>query len=49
MDGDSEKDHKVVDNCLNAFETPVLRCSKEVAPIASAMPKTTSKLRLLVR
>jgi len=32
MDGESEKDHEVVENCLNAFESFVLRCSKETAP-----------------
>eukprot|EP00441_Pelagodinium_beii_P034026 CAMPEP_0197642028 /NCGR_PEP_ID=MMETSP1338-20131121/15800_1 /TAXON_ID=43686 ORGANISM="Pelagodinium beii, Strain RCC1491" /NCGR_SAMPLE_ID=MMETSP1338 /ASSEMBLY_ACC=CAM_ASM_000754 /LENGTH=1271 /DNA_ID=CAMNT_0043215093 /DNA_START=14 /DNA_END=3826 /DNA_ORIENTATION=+ len=32
MDGDNEKDHEVVENCLNAFEVFVLRCSKEIAP-----------------
>mmetsp|Transcript_3606 Transcript_3606/g.5600 ORF Transcript_3606/g.5600 Transcript_3606/m.5600 type:complete len:1280 (-) Transcript_3606:211-4050(-) len=32
MDGDNEKDHEVVENCLNAFECFVLRCSKEIAP-----------------
>jgi len=30
--GESEKDHEVVENCLNAFESFVLRCSKETAP-----------------
>eukprot|EP00931_Biecheleriopsis_adriatica_P101392 TRINITY_DN76542_c0_g1_i1.p1 TRINITY_DN76542_c0_g1~~TRINITY_DN76542_c0_g1_i1.p1 ORF type:complete len:1272 (-),score=340.55 TRINITY_DN76542_c0_g1_i1:76-3891(-) len=32
MDGDTEKEHEVVENCLNAFEVFVLRCSKEIAP-----------------
>jgi len=32
MDGENEKDHEVVENCLNAFEVFVLRCSKEVQP-----------------
>jgi len=34
MDGssESEKDHEVVENCLNAFESFVLRCSKEIMP-----------------
>lgn len=32
MDGETEKDHEVVENCLQAFECFVLRCSKEVAP-----------------
>eukprot|EP00929_Paragymnodinium_shiwhaense_P075115 TRINITY_DN3840_c0_g2_i1.p1 TRINITY_DN3840_c0_g2~~TRINITY_DN3840_c0_g2_i1.p1 ORF type:complete len:1278 (-),score=399.72 TRINITY_DN3840_c0_g2_i1:105-3938(-) len=32
MDGESEKDHEVVENCLNAFESFVLRCSKEMSP-----------------
>merc|ERR1719316_2051875 len=32
MDGESEKDHEVVENCLNAFESFVLRCSKEISP-----------------
>jgi len=32
MDGDNEKDHEVVENCLNAFECFVLRSSKEMAP-----------------
>eukprot|EP00930_Biecheleria_cincta_P085975 TRINITY_DN75343_c0_g1_i1.p1 TRINITY_DN75343_c0_g1~~TRINITY_DN75343_c0_g1_i1.p1 ORF type:complete len:1277 (-),score=337.39 TRINITY_DN75343_c0_g1_i1:197-4027(-) len=32
MEGDNEKDHEVVENCLNAFECFVLRCSKEIAP-----------------
>ncbi|CAE7627941.1 CAND1 [Symbiodinium pilosum] len=32
MDGDNEKDHEVVENCLNAFECFVLRCSKEMMP-----------------
>jgi len=32
MDGDNEKDHEVVENCLNAFESFVLRCSKEISP-----------------
>lgn len=32
MDGESEKDHEVVEDCLTAFESFVLRCSKETAP-----------------
>merc|ERR1719230_243864 len=32
MDGESEKDHEVVENCLNAFESFVLRCSREISP-----------------
>jgi len=35
MDGngaETEKDHEVVENCLNAFESFVLRCSKEMQP-----------------
>lgn len=34
MDGSAEadKDHEVVENCLNAFESFVLRCSKEISP-----------------
>lgn len=32
MEGDNEKDHEVVENCLNAFECFVLRCSKEIMP-----------------
>lgn len=32
MDGENEQDHEVVENCLNAFESFVLRCSKEIAP-----------------
>lgn len=29
---ETEKDHEVVENCLNAFESFVLRCSKEIGP-----------------
>jgi len=34
MDGmaEADKDHEVVENCLNAFESFVLRCSKELSP-----------------
>merc|ERR1719487_426152 len=34
MDGtmETEKDHEIVENCLNAFESFVLRCSKEISP-----------------
>jgi cullin-associated NEDD8-dissociated protein 1 len=34
MDGtmETDKDHEVVENCLNAFESFVLRCSKEFSP-----------------
>lgn len=35
MDGaapEAEKDHEVVENCLSAFESLVLRCSKEISP-----------------
>eukprot|EP00928_Gymnodinium_smaydae_P021607 TRINITY_DN18454_c0_g1_i2.p1 TRINITY_DN18454_c0_g1~~TRINITY_DN18454_c0_g1_i2.p1 ORF type:complete len:1278 (+),score=348.29 TRINITY_DN18454_c0_g1_i2:74-3907(+) len=32
MDDESEKDHEVVENCLNAFESFVLRCPKEMTP-----------------
>ncbi|CAE7776498.1 CAND1 [Symbiodinium sp. CCMP2456] len=32
MEGDNEKDHEVVENCLNAFECFVLRSSKEIMP-----------------
>jgi len=34
MDGSKEtdSDHEIIENCLNAFESFVLRCSKEISP-----------------
>mmetsp|Transcript_22006 Transcript_22006/g.62883 ORF Transcript_22006/g.62883 Transcript_22006/m.62883 type:complete len:1274 (-) Transcript_22006:103-3924(-) len=44
MDGENEQDHEVVENCLNAFESFVLRCSKEVDPHLEELYNVTLSL-----
>mmetsp|Transcript_95411 Transcript_95411/g.199626 ORF Transcript_95411/g.199626 Transcript_95411/m.199626 type:complete len:1263 (-) Transcript_95411:119-3907(-) len=44
MDGENEQDHEVVENCLHAFESVVLRCSKEVGPHLDELSNTILNL-----